>query len=130
MRHAISRIATAYIVPQIVKIRSANHFGRKMSATEPRSAPCRSARIVSGQVQPAATKTMLSTRSSHNGDPGPAGDSVGNPAVEGVHRAETQNPKDDGVDQLDLEQRDLHRAAAAGLGAILASVFRADFALA
>ncbi len=60
----ISTSATPYVVPQIGKIRSANHFGRKMSVTEPRTAPKRSVRIVNGHVQPDTAKIMLSRRTS------------------------------------------------------------------
>jgi hypothetical protein len=53
-----------YVVPQIGKIRSANHFGRKMSVTDPRAAPNRSVRMVNGHVHPDAAKTTLSRRTS------------------------------------------------------------------
>ena len=59
-RRMMTMSATRYVVPQIGKIRSANHFGRKISATEPRTAPSRSARSVSGQVHPDATSTTPS----------------------------------------------------------------------
>ena len=63
-RRRIRTSATPYVVPQIGKILSANHLGRKMSVTDPRAAPSRSVRMVNGHVQPDTAKTMLSMRTS------------------------------------------------------------------
>jgi hypothetical protein len=52
--------ATMNVVPQMLKILMANHRGRKMSVTDPRSAPRFSAILASGHFQPLETSTTPS----------------------------------------------------------------------
>ena len=58
---AISRQPTRKKPPHSGKIRSANHFGGKISDTLPLTAPSRSATAVSGHLPPNAARTRPST---------------------------------------------------------------------
>lgn len=57
--------AMTKVVVHTGKIRSASHFGKKMSATDPLVAPRRSASSVKGQIHPNATSTTPSRTTRH-----------------------------------------------------------------